>query len=157
MDPEKMETRVGDKTVELTKAEFGILLALLSKPGRVFSREELLNAAFGEAYEGYERTIDTHIRNLRRKIEIDPAKPEYILTVFGWLQGRGTPMKTIRGRLMIQFLALVLGGVVLVWAGTLWSANNTFSAYVQEQHLGRAASLLPYLNSTISKTAVGRC
>lgn len=83
LDPEKMETRVGGEPVDLTKAEFGILLALLSRPGRVFSREELLNAAFGEAYEGYERTIDTHIRNLRRKIETDPAKPEYILTVFG--------------------------------------------------------------------------
>lgn len=54
-------------------------------------------------------------------------------------------MRTIRGRLIAQSLALVLGGVALVWAGTLWSANNTFSAYVQEQHQERAASLLPSL------------
>ena len=56
---------------------------MIGSPGRVFSRAQLLEAAQGVAYEGYERTIDTHIKNLRRKIEPDPRRPEYILTVHG--------------------------------------------------------------------------
>jgi len=69
--------------VELTPSEFEILRALMAAPGRVFSRLQLLEAAQGEAYEGYERTVDTHIKNLRRKIEPDPPNPTYILTVHG--------------------------------------------------------------------------
>ncbi|QUL97657.1 MAG: response regulator transcription factor [Candidatus Fermentithermobacillus carboniphilus] len=83
IDAEKMEVTVGGKKVDLTRAEFQLLYTLLSRPGKVFTREELLNAAFGEAYEGYERTIDTHIWNLRRKIEANPQDPRYILTVYG--------------------------------------------------------------------------
>lgn len=83
IDMEKMEVTVEGKKVSLTRAEFQILSTLLSRPGKVFTREELLKAAFGEAYEGYERTIDTHIWNLRRKIEKNPSNPKYILTVFG--------------------------------------------------------------------------
>lgn len=83
LDPERMEVTVNDCRVQLTRAEFMILRALFSRPGKVFTREELLNAAFGEVYEGYERTIDTHVWNLRRKIEKDPSNPKYVLTVFG--------------------------------------------------------------------------
>ncbi|NLT72802.1 MAG: response regulator transcription factor [Chloroflexi bacterium] len=71
----------GGIAIELTPSEFEILKALMSAPGRVFSRLQLLEAAQGEAYEGYERTVDTHIKNLRRKIEPDPPQPSYILTV----------------------------------------------------------------------------
>jgi len=77
-----MVTR-GGAPVELTPSEFEILRALMAAPGRVFSRLQLLEAAQGEAYEGYERTVDTHIKNLRRKIEPDPPNPTYILTVHG--------------------------------------------------------------------------
>ena len=69
--------------IELTPSEFAVLQALMAAPGRVFSREQLLVAAQGEAYEGYERTVDTHIKNLRRKIEDDAREPTYILTVHG--------------------------------------------------------------------------
>ena len=74
---------VAGEPVELTPTEFELLRAMASEPGRAFSRMELLDAAQGEAYEGYERTIDTHIKNLRVKIESDPKNPKYILTVYG--------------------------------------------------------------------------
>jgi len=72
-----------DLPVTLTPTEFNLLAILFNNPGRVYSRLQLLDAALGEAYQGYERTIDTHISNLRRKIEDDPANPKYILTVYG--------------------------------------------------------------------------
>jgi two-component system alkaline phosphatase synthesis response regulator PhoP len=75
-------TRAGD-TIELTPTEFSLLVTLASHPGRVFSRLQLLEVAQGVAYEGYERTIDAHIKNLRAKIEFDSKKPKYIETVFG--------------------------------------------------------------------------
>lgn len=71
------------KNIEVTPTEFNLLVALASQPGRVFSRFQLLEASQGTAYEGYERTIDAHIKNLRSKIEPDPKKPRYIETVFG--------------------------------------------------------------------------
>jgi DNA-binding response OmpR family regulator len=74
---------VGDRRVELTPSEFDLLAALMASPGRVFSRLELLERLQGSAYEGYERTIDVHIRNLRSKLEPDPRKPRYVETVFG--------------------------------------------------------------------------
>ena len=70
-------------TIELTPTEFSLLLTLANQPGRVFSRLQLLEAAQGVAYEGYERTIDAHIKNLRAKIEPDSKNPKYIETVFG--------------------------------------------------------------------------
>jgi DNA-binding response OmpR family regulator len=83
IDPVRRSARVGDSHVELTTTEFDLLWALAESPGRVFSRLELLDRVQGYAYEGYERTIDVHIKNLRRKIEATPRKPEYILTVYG--------------------------------------------------------------------------
>lgn len=74
---------VGGQPVELTPTEFSLLRAMVAEPGRAFSRMELLDAAQGEAYEGYERTIDTHVKNLRGKIEPDPKNPRYIVTVYG--------------------------------------------------------------------------
>lgn len=74
---------VRDKYVDLTPSEFDILATLMAAPGRTFSRIELLDKLQGTAYEGYERTIDVHIRNLRAKIEIDPSNPKYVETVYG--------------------------------------------------------------------------
>lgn len=74
---------VGERRVDLTPSEFDLLATLMATPGRVFSRLELLERLQGTAYEGYERTIDVHIRNLRSKIEPDPRHPRYIETVFG--------------------------------------------------------------------------
>ena len=73
----------GGQAVELTPTEFNLLAALIAQPGRVFSRLQLLEAAQGTAYEGYERTVDAHIKNLRAKLEIDPKEPQFIETVFG--------------------------------------------------------------------------
>ena len=75
-------TRAGE-VIELTPTEFSLLVTLAGQPGRVFNRLQLLEASQGVAYEGYERTIDAHIKNLRAKIELDSKKPKYIETVFG--------------------------------------------------------------------------
>ncbi len=83
IDLARHEVRVGGRPVTLTPTEFKILRLLSGNPGRVYSRLQLLEAVFGVAYEGYERSIDTHISNLRKKIEPDPSRPRYILTVYG--------------------------------------------------------------------------
>ena len=83
LDRDSRLVTVGDTTVDLTPSEFDLLATLLSAPGRVFSRLELLDRLQGDAYEGYERTIDVHIRNLRTKIEPDPRNPRYVVTVYG--------------------------------------------------------------------------
>jgi len=74
---------VAGQPVDLTPSEFDLLAALMAAPGRVFSRLELLDRLQGTAYEGYERTIDVHIRNLRTKIEPDASNPRYVETVYG--------------------------------------------------------------------------
>jgi len=74
---------VGEKPVDLTTSEFDLLAIFMAAPGRSFSRLELLERIQGAAYEGYERTIDVHIHNLRDKIEPDASKPRYIETVYG--------------------------------------------------------------------------
>lgn len=77
------EVFIDDKKVNLTPTEFKILVTLAQKPGRVYSRMQLMNVAFGEAYANYERSIDTHVSNLRRKVEEDPHNPNYIHTLYG--------------------------------------------------------------------------
>jgi two-component system alkaline phosphatase synthesis response regulator PhoP len=74
---------VGETQVDLTPSEFDLLAVFMSAPGRAFSRSDLLDHLQGTAFEGYERTIDVHIRNLRTKIEPDPSHPRYIQTVYG--------------------------------------------------------------------------
>jgi DNA-binding response OmpR family regulator len=74
---------VGARRVDLTPSEFDLLTTLMAAPGRVFTRLDLLDRLQGTAVEGYERTIDVHIRNLRTKIEHDPSSPRYIETVYG--------------------------------------------------------------------------
>ncbi len=75
--------RVAGRWVELSRTQFNLLRALMSHSGQVMTRQQLLDAVFDEDYEGFERTIDVHIRRLRQRIERDPAKPRYIVTVFG--------------------------------------------------------------------------
>ena len=74
---------VGGRPVDLTRSEFELLATLLASPKQVFSRLDLLDRVSGKAYDGYERTIDVHIRNLRAKIEPDPRNPVYVETVYG--------------------------------------------------------------------------
>jgi DNA-binding response OmpR family regulator len=83
VDTERRQVTVADRAIGLTTTEFEMLRLLASHPGRVFSRAELLDRLQGDAYEGYERTIDSHVKNLRRKIEPDPDQPTYIHTVYG--------------------------------------------------------------------------
>jgi len=83
MDLECREVTVGERQVSLTRSEFDLLRLLVANPGRVFSRSELLLKLEGAEFENVERTIDVHVRNLRKKIEPDPSKPTHIETVFG--------------------------------------------------------------------------
>jgi DNA-binding response OmpR family regulator len=83
LDVDSRIVAAGGRQVNLTPSEFDLLHTLMSAPGRVFSRSELLIKVQGTAFENVERTIDVHIRNLRTKIEPDPSKPIYIETVFG--------------------------------------------------------------------------
>ena len=83
LDRDTREVNVGELAVDLTPSEFDLLAALMSAPGKVFSRLDLLDVIQGVRYEGYERTIDTHVKNLRAKIEPDPRKPRYIETMYG--------------------------------------------------------------------------
>jgi len=79
----KHEASIDDKPLGLTEVEFKLLGVLAKEPGRVFSRAELINKALGYNFEGFDRTIDVHILNLRRKLEPDPSHPRYIKTVYG--------------------------------------------------------------------------
>jgi len=83
LDRETHSVTVSDLPVHLTPSEFDLLALLMDAPGRVFSRLDLLEDLQGTSFEGVARTIDVHVRNLRTKIEPDPAKPRYIETVFG--------------------------------------------------------------------------
>ncbi|MGG3562399.1 response regulator transcription factor [Neobacillus rhizosphaerae] len=77
------EVRVSDEPLNLTPTEYKILVTLAQKPGRVYSRLQLMDSVMGEAFINYERSIDTHVSNLRKKVEKDPAHPRYIHTVYG--------------------------------------------------------------------------
>jgi len=83
VDRERHTVQVNDQYINLTPSEFDLLAALISAPGKTFSRLDLLDRIQGTAYEGYERTIDVHIKNIRSKIEPDPRSPHYIETVYG--------------------------------------------------------------------------
>ncbi|MFN8233173.1 MAG: response regulator transcription factor [Actinomycetota bacterium] len=83
IDRDAREVTLEDSLVDLTKSEFDLLLAIASHAGRVFSRFELINRVQGYDYDGYERTIDQHIKNLRRKLGEEPKHPRYLLTAIG--------------------------------------------------------------------------
>lgn len=83
IDLERRRVTVAGQPIELTVTEFELLVVLARNPGRVFTRLELLDRVQGYAFEGYERTVDAHVKNLRQKIEPDARSPRYILTVYG--------------------------------------------------------------------------
>jgi DNA-binding response OmpR family regulator len=83
LDPVARELIVRGETVALTVTEYRLVEALMRSPGRVFSRDELARRALGASYDGLDRTIDVHIKNVRKKIEVDRANPMRIVTVFG--------------------------------------------------------------------------
>ena len=83
VDLDTMRVTAGDRRVELTATEFALLAAMARQPGRVFTRAQLLDAIHGEAFEAYERAVDAHIKNIRRKLELDPRAPRHVETVIG--------------------------------------------------------------------------
>src|SRR5207253_9467243 len=101
LDMPRMRATVGDRVVELTPTEFQLVATMAGEPGRVFTRAQLLDAVHGVAFESYERAIDAHVKNIRHKLESEPARPRYLLTVYGvgyrfaeldeWAANGGTP------------------------------------------------------------------
>lgn len=83
IDVNKMLVTKDNRNIELTANEFKVLEVLVSNPGQVLTREQLIEKAFGYEYDGFDRTIDTHIKNIRQKLEDNPKAPAYILTVYG--------------------------------------------------------------------------
>ena len=83
MDLDRHEVMLDGRTLDLTPTEFALLRALMENPGYAFTRMELIEQGLGYEYEGLERTLDSHIKNLRKKIEADPGQPTYIQTVYG--------------------------------------------------------------------------
>jgi DNA-binding response OmpR family regulator len=83
IDETRREVQVDGEPIQLTPTEYAVLTSLARVPGRVYSRYELINRVRGYEFEGYERTVDSHVKNLRRKLERDPHSPELVLTVLG--------------------------------------------------------------------------
>jgi DNA-binding response OmpR family regulator len=83
LDVPRMRVTRGDQAVELTATEFTLLAAMARQPGRVFTRTQLLDVIHGVAFESFERAIDAHIKNIRRKLEPEPRSPRYLLTIYG--------------------------------------------------------------------------
>jgi two-component system alkaline phosphatase synthesis response regulator PhoP len=83
LDVPKMRVNRAGTPIDLTAAEFTLLETLMRQPGRIFTRAQLLESLHGVAFESYERAIDTHVKNLRHKLEADPRQPRYLLTVYG--------------------------------------------------------------------------
>ena len=83
LDVPRMRADLAGRAIDLTPTEFQLLATLAAQPGRIFTRSQLLDALHGVAFESYERAIDTHVKNLRRKLEPDPREPRYLLTVYG--------------------------------------------------------------------------
>lgn len=83
VDPRSFEATLDGTPLRLTPTELTLLATLMAEPARAFTRAQLLDRAFGYAYDGLERTVDVHITNLRKKIERNPAQPRYVLTVYG--------------------------------------------------------------------------
>lgn len=83
LDTLRMRVTLDGKHIEVTPTEYQLLATLARQPGRIFTRAQLLDAVRGVAFESYERAIDAHIKNLRRKLEPDPREPRYVLTVYG--------------------------------------------------------------------------
>lgn len=83
IDMENKTVKIYEKTVDLTTNEFNVLKVLYSNPGKVFTREEIIEIGFGDEFSAYDRAIDTYIKNLRKKLETDTKKPQIIKTIYG--------------------------------------------------------------------------
>lgn len=83
VDPDTRQVLLGDEYIELTAKEFDLLWHFANNPGRVYTRSQLLSNVWGYGHDGYEHTVNSHINRLRAKIETDPAKPQYVITVWG--------------------------------------------------------------------------
>lgn len=83
VNPDKRQVLLGSENIDLTAKEFDLLWHFASNPGRVYTRSQLLSSVWGYGHDGYEHTVNSHINRLRAKIEVNPAKPQYVITVWG--------------------------------------------------------------------------
>jgi DNA-binding response OmpR family regulator len=97
VDTEKRIVSRNGEILNLTRDEYSILTLLISRPAKIFSREEILEAVKGDDYDGFDRSVDTHIKKLRAKIEDDSRSPKYIITVYGMGYRMGAPESTRAG------------------------------------------------------------
>ena len=149
IDESRREVSVREARADLTPTEWGLLGALATVPGRVYSRYELINRVRGYEFEGYERTVDSHVKNLRRKIEDDPGRPRIVQTVMGAATGWASPAMTDGGgprsvpasrrtalglRLALAFISVALAAVALVAGLTAGFAAADVSALATRQH-----------------------
>ena len=134
LDRDGRTVRVAEQFVDLTPSEFDILTALMTSPGRVYSRLDLLDIIQGVRYEGYERTIDTHIKNLRGKIEPEPRDPQYIETVYGIgyrFKRECTLMRSITLKLILSFLCISLVSVLLIVFFARYTTSQEFRRFTE--------------------------
>ena len=136
LDRDGRTVRVEETFLDLTPSEFDILAALMTAPGRVFSRLDLLDIIQGVRYEGYERTIDTHIKNLRAKIERDSRAPRYIETVYGvgYRFARQGPMRSITTKMILAFLGIGLVSIILISMLARWNTRSEFIRFISDQY-----------------------
>lgn len=133
VDPGRFEVRVGGRPVGLTAKEFGILEVLAGEPGRVFTRAQIIDKAFGFDHYVLERTVDAHVMNLRRKIEGDVSAPRYVETVYGRgypAGGAGPGATSVSFRLRV--LALVALVTVAATSATAWLTLQQASQQITE-------------------------
>ena len=149
LDESRRQVTVNDAVVALTPSEFDLLALFLRHPGRVFTRTELLDRLQGDAYEGYERTIDVHIRNLRSKIEPDSRNPRYIETVYGIgyrfdgvVRPTLLPMRSLTLKLTLAFLIVGLIGALLVAFFVGQRTGREFDQFLALQERARLISEL---------------
>jgi hypothetical protein len=160
LDPARRTVQVGDRALELTPSEFELLSAFARHPGQVFTRLQLLDLTQGEAYEGYERTIDQHIKNLRKKIEPD-HQSRYILTVHGvdTSSASGSTSAMMRG-LRFQLMGAFAGDLGQRVIGCLRHSTTTGFSYISQQGQSglSLAPIWPIITRTGSwKTSVCLC
>ena len=83
MDLRRRSVNVAERQLTLTPTEFRLLAVLMREPGRTFTREQIIDRVFGYDFDGFDRTVDAHVANLRRKLEAKSGKPEYVHTIYG--------------------------------------------------------------------------
>ncbi len=149
VDIRKMKVLKNGKAVTLTPYEFKVLVSLLTNPGQVFTREQLVEQAFGYDYESFDRTVDTYIKNIRQKIEDNPKAPNYITTVYGVGYRFGGKINenvlkenVFKEKLSLGFLIAVIGSIIIASSISNYMINNRFNEYLVQEHKNKINQII---------------